>query len=96
LTLDELERLTPEPLFVRGDVQFDDALNITDALAIVGELFLGGAPLPCPDAADVNDDGARDISDAITLLMHVFIGNTSIPEPFAQSGADPSPDDLGC
>lgn len=92
----ELIALVPEPLFLRGDVDWDEELALTDGILIIEGLFQNGTLLDCDDAADVNDDGALDISDAIALLMHAFRGDFVIRSPGGVIGPDPSPDHLGC
>ena len=61
-------------VFIRGDANIDRAVNIADALKILGTLFSGGTPFSCMDAADVNDDGAVNIGDAAKLLIVLFQG----------------------
>ncbi len=89
--------VTPANAFVRGDANGDQAIDISDPVAILQVLFTpGSAPLSCTDAGDTNDDGSFDISDAVFLLSHLFIpGSPPPPEPFPLSGADPTPDALG-
>jgi len=81
--------------FLRGDVDGDGQLTLSDAVSLLQYLF-GGQPLssnqPCLDAADVNDDGRLDISDGITLLEHLFDGGTPPAAPFPESGYDPGVD----
>ncbi|MGH9360890.1 MAG: FG-GAP repeat domain-containing protein, partial [Thermoanaerobaculia bacterium] len=43
--------------FRRGDVDGDGKVEINDPIVHLQELFLGGAPVACEDAADANDDG---------------------------------------
>ncbi len=82
--------------FRRGDVQGDGERNVTDAIDILGHLFLGdGAPL-CLDAADTDDNGAVDLTDAVYLLSFLFLGGRALPDPALACGADPTPDPLGC
>ena len=52
-------------VFQRGDSNADENLDISDGIATLGFLFLGGSPPPCQKAADANDDGRLDISDGI-------------------------------
>lgn len=82
--------------FRRGDVNQDVAMDISDAVAIFGYLFLGAARPGCVSAADSNDDGSVDISDGVSVLNHLFLGGASIPAPFPGCGTDPTPDDLDC
>jgi len=88
--------LPGEPAFVRGDSNGDASVNISDASATLGFLFLGNGAVPCSDAADANDDGAIDIADPIATLQYLFLGGASLPAPFPQRGGDPTPDALGC
>ncbi|MBI4604971.1 MAG: hypothetical protein HY721_23665 [Planctomycetes bacterium] len=87
----------PAATFRRGAVNADGSVDISDAIAILFYLFLGGAEPACLDAADVNDDGAVDISDAVRLLGYLFAGLPAPPPPGpAVAGPDPTPDELGC
>ena len=83
--------------FVRGDVNLDTAIDISDAIFGLGYLFRGTPQtLDCADAFDVNNDEALDISDAIYLLAFRFQGGPAPVEP-ATCGPDPTPDDgMGC
>ncbi|MBI4606054.1 MAG: hypothetical protein HY721_29155 [Planctomycetes bacterium] len=82
--------------FRRGDVEENGELNITDAVAILGYLFLGSRAPRCLDAADANDSGELNITDAIYLLGYLFAGGPPPPPPLAAPGRDPTRDDLGC
>ncbi|MBI4607336.1 MAG: family 10 glycosylhydrolase [Planctomycetes bacterium] len=83
------------PRFVRGDANDDGAVDISDAVAILAHLFLGGGAPRCPDAADANDSGKLDLSDAVYLLGHLFLGGRAPPAPFPLPGRDPTEDALG-
>ena len=83
--------------FVRGDANQDATVDISDASAILGFLFLGTAAPGCVDAADTNDDGAVDISDASHLLSFLFLGGLTLPAPGPETcGLDPTDDALDC
>lgn len=88
--------LATAPPFRRGDSNCDGAVDISDPLAALGHLFLGGAPLLCERAADANSDGALDVSDAVFALSFLFLGTHPPPPPFPHCGADPSPGLLAC
>jgi PKD repeat protein len=81
-------------VFLRGDIDGNGEVDITDAIMILSYLYLGRDPPWCIDAADVNDSGAVDISDPISLLTFLFLGGRSPAVPFPFSGLDPSPDDI--
>lgn len=83
--------------FVRGDVNLDGAVDISDAISALGILFVPGTPpAACADAADANDDGASDLSDAIYLLSQLFSAGDPPAAPFPDCGLDPTMDGLEC
>ncbi len=98
-----LIKLTPEPArFIRGDVNADGSVDISDAICIIYYLF--GPPSDpckqkvarCRDAADANDDGTIDSSDAIRVLNRLFFAGAPLPPPFTACGYDESEDELRC
>ena len=98
VTLASVEKLSTatEATFTRGNVNGDDAVDIADALFILGYLYAGSSPASCLDAADTNDDGRIDISDAISLLWYMFGSGESLPPPFTSCGSDETEDELSC
>jgi hypothetical protein len=85
------------PPFLRGDANGDGGLDLSDAIATLGCLFLGSACPECLDAADSNDDGEVDLSDAILTLGCLFLGSACPKPPFGACGVDPTPEDpLDC
>jgi hypothetical protein len=85
----------PSERFRRGDADGDGAMELSDAIAVLDRLFLGGEPLGCPDAADANDDGELDLTDPIAILSRLFLGGDALPPPgSADCGVDPTPDGL--
>jgi hypothetical protein len=85
-----------ETPFTRGDANEDGLRNITDALFVLGVLFLGGSGLECEKGADSNDSGNVDLSDPVHLLNHLFSGGPEPRAPYPGCGVDPTPDDLPC
>ncbi|MEM7261088.1 MAG: DUF1800 family protein [Planctomycetota bacterium] len=75
--------------FLRGDVNEDGAVQISDVLTILSYLFSGGTA-HCLDAADTNDDEEVDAADAITLLGHLFLAAGPLPAPSLTCDADPT------
>jgi hypothetical protein len=75
-------------LQIPGDCNQDATLDLSDAVCLLGFLFMGAGPaaemLPCgdpggvePDAGDVllmdcNGDGGVDLSDAVCILAYLF------------------------
>ncbi len=85
--------------FRRGDANGDGGVDISDAVFILGELFIPMSPTgPCQDADDVNDDGGVDISDAVFLLATLFIPMSPVPPAPGVSicGPDPTMDSVEC
>lgn len=86
--------------FHRGDLNDDGVSNLTDAVMILGYLFLGEGDPSCLEAADIDDDGEVNLTDAVGLLVHLFSGGPPPARPGPPGypcGYDPpgSPD-LGC
>jgi hypothetical protein len=90
----EIEDLDASPDFRRGDCDSSAEIDLTDAVYLLNNLFLGGPPPTCPDACDSNDDGSADISDASYLLNYLFLGGEPPLAPGTSCGQDPTPDDL--
>lgn len=59
---------------VPGDANWSGGFDISDPIAVLGYLFLGGEALLCPPAADYNGDGEVMISDPIRMLGVLFGG----------------------
>ena len=79
------------PLFIRGDCNLDDSVDLSDAVFELDALFRGGAPFRLFEACNANDDDSVDIADAIYLLSHLFRGGPAPPLPFPEKGRDPDP-----
>ncbi len=83
-------------LFVRGDPNADNAVDIADAIFTLSYLFAAGPAPSCLDAADANDDGAVDLADGIFILQNLYASGPAIPPPNPDCGIDPTVDELGC
>jgi len=88
----------PEPKFHRGDGDDNGKLELTDAIRILGFLFLGAPPPTCMDASDADDNGKLELTDAVRILGFLFLG--ALPPappgpPPDPCGADPTPLDVG-
>jgi len=79
------------PRLVRGDVNADGAVDVSDPVAALGHIFLGSpAALPCLEAADCDGSGVLDISDGIALLAFLFTGGRPPPGPWPDCGPPPA------
>jgi hypothetical protein len=90
-------------LFNRGDPDASGRADITDAIRLLGYLFLGEEAPACLEAADVDNSGAVEITDPLALLGYLFNGGPAPAAPGPPPGAcgdDPDPveaeGDLGC
>ncbi len=81
--------------FIRGQVNDDAEIDISDAVSIVLYLF-AGREADCLDAMDANDDGVVNIADVARLAASIFLGAWPLPAPSEECGIDPTPDDLDC
>jgi hypothetical protein len=91
----------PLPLFHRGDADGLGDIDLSDAIRILGFLFLGDAVPPCLEAADADDSGELQITDAVFLLGYLFLGAAPPPPPGPPApggpcGVDPGWTHLGC
>ncbi len=82
--------------FLRGDTNESGRIDLSDAVFVLGYLFLGNPTrLACLDAADVDASLSISLTDAIYLLQHLFLGAPQPPGPYPDCGAAPGPA-LGC
>lgn len=86
------------PRFRRGDAGGNTALEVSDAIRILGYLFLGTDGLSCLNSADSDDNGAVELTDAVRILGYLFLGAPPPPPPGPLNcGQDPTPGErLGC
>ena len=88
---------TGEPGFVRGRVNGDESVDISDAIFLLLHLFTASAPsLGCLDAADVDGSVELDVTDAIFLLDYLFLEGQPPPDPFPICGGPPGTERVGC
>jgi hypothetical protein len=71
--------------FRRADANGDGNFDVSDAIAILSHLFLGGS-LDCKEAADADGNARMELTDAIYLLTHLFLGGNPPPAPYPQCG----------
>ena len=85
------------PEFIRGDSDGSGLVDVTDAVATLGYLYLGAGKPACFDAADADDNGALELTDAVRILGYLFLGGGDLPAPSGVCGVDPTGDDpFGC
>ena len=76
--------------FLRGDVNADGEIFLSDAIMLHRWLFHGG-PLDCRNAGDVDDSGTVNLTDAIGIIAFVFHGHLAPAAPYPDVGDDPTP-----
>ncbi len=83
--------------FRRGDANGDATVDLSDGIAVLSFLFLGGPAPACADAADTDDSGALDLGDALRVFDFLFLAGDVPPAPGpVRCGFDPSDDALLC
>lgn len=90
----------PGKTFHRGDSDDNGQLQLTDAVRILGFLFLGQTAPTCMEAADADNNGQLQLTDAVRILGFLFLGQASPappgPPPAACGQDPPNSGDLGC
>ncbi len=92
-----LFRLPPavQQPFVRGFLNEDARMDLSDIIFILTFLFQGGSAPACMAAADINDDNAVDIADSIAILAFLFSGGPPPAPPYTSDktgcALDPTP-----
>ena len=84
----------PQRHFIRGDLNLDHDIDVSDILAVGRYLFLG-ASFDCPASADFDGNGVRDVSDFVGITHYLFGGGASPPAPFPDCEVSSSPQ-IGC
>jgi hypothetical protein len=62
-------------VYIRGDVNADGVINVTDVVYLINYLFLvppGPAPVP-QEAGDANCDGVINVTDVVYLINYLFL-----------------------
>lgn len=65
----------PGPDFIRGDVDDDEVVNISDVTALIDALLQGDFDIINADAADCDEDGSISISDVTALIDYLLSGH---------------------
>ena len=58
--------------YICGDANYDERVNVSDAVYIINYVFSGGAEPDPWESGEVNCDGRVNISDAVYLINYVF------------------------
>jgi predicted outer membrane repeat protein len=67
--------------YLCGDSNNDSAVNVSDAVWIIGYVFVGGDPPQPLESGDVNCDTFVNVSDAVWIINYVFIGGNAPCDP---------------
>ncbi|MBD3382807.1 MAG: hypothetical protein GF404_11505 [candidate division Zixibacteria bacterium] len=63
-----------EPLYVCGDANGDESVDVSDAVMIINYAFAGGEPPDPIESGDTNCDEVVDVSDAVYIINYAFAG----------------------
>jgi hypothetical protein len=81
--------------FVRGDVNTDGVVDVSDIVMTLLHLF-ASREVTCEKSIDVNDSGTPDIADAVYLLSYLFTDGSEPSLPFGNCDVDQTYDALSC
>lgn len=81
--------------FLRGDVDQNANLQLTDAVGIFSYLFLGGVEPGCLAAADSDGTGEINLTSGVFLLRFLFLGGPTPMAPYPECDRSSSETDLG-
>ena len=82
--------------FRRGDVNEDNAVSISDAIALINFLFVMGPSPNCERTMDCNGDGLLNVADPIALLNALFSSGPTLPGPFPGCGTSSTASAIPC
>ncbi len=85
-----------EDAFLRGDVNDDGMVDMSDSVAMLIWVVLSGEPPACQKTGDVDDSGLVNMNDILHLLFYLFRGGEIVAPPFPNVDVDPTPDELFC
>jgi hypothetical protein len=76
--------------FIRGDVNVDQVIEVSDAFKLLAHLY-DGLEIPCDDAADADDNETLNLTDVMNLLNLLFLNGPALASPYPAPGWDASP-----
>ena len=91
---DECDLPVGDAPFLRGDVDQNGEINLTDPVAILSHLFRGSGPLDCEAAADADTSGEINLSDGVYVLLFLFQGGRPPAAPWPE--CEPAVSELSC
>ena len=76
-----------EPEFANGDVNHDDAIDVTDAVLIIDEILMKNPANFDASLADVNNDGSIDVTDVV-MVIDAILGKIQLARGVEASQKD--------
>ena len=64
---------------IRGDADYNMAINVADLTYLVDYLFFGGDIPPCPEEGNVDADGGINVADVTYLVEYTFFAGPPPP-----------------
>lgn len=90
-----VSRRAPDTRFLRGDVDDNGRIDISDPIRLLDFLF-SGSTINCLESSDADNDGQLEITDAIGLLGFLFLGTFAPADPFPVCGVDDGEESPSC
>ncbi len=87
--------IVPRHVFLRGDGNRDDSVDVADAGALLNHLFRE-SETDCPAAFDFDADDELGLADALALLDYLFLAGVPPRTPFPECGLKPDGELLHC
>ena len=78
-------------LYVRGDVNGDGAVDLTDAVFLLDYVATVGVEPGCFLTADVNGDSNVNVADGVSIITFLAGTGPPPPAPFPDCGFEPEP-----
>jgi hypothetical protein len=70
-----------ELVYMCGDANNDQSVNVSDAVSIINYVFVGGMPPNPIESGDCNCDSTCNVSDAVAIINYVFVGGYTPCDP---------------
>ncbi len=79
----------PNEAFVRGDLNSDSVVDISDLVLFLQHQFFGELHTKCKPRLDVDGSEQVDLTDLFAMMNALFLGESSIPLPYPECAPMP-------
>ncbi|MDE0959561.1 MAG: hypothetical protein OSB09_02150 [Planctomycetota bacterium] len=82
--------------YLRSDANADGRNDVSDAIWMLTDLFLGGPHLDCNGASDANGDGGFDVADPTFVIQYQFLEGPAPSAPYPSCGTTAGQEPADC